>query len=165
MVHASPERQRVHHREHHGADPDTEGERRDDDQRLQRMVTETARGEPDVRVQLAPRAPAAHVARRFLLRFHPPELDSCGALGGLARQPSPLEVRGAQLDVGSELLVHLALVRRTAKEMADDGTKAIQTRRHRESGVARSAAVMPATTCSQLERSSRSCLRPSGVMR
>src|SRR6185437_12437161 len=106
---------------------------------------------------------ATHIARGFLLRLHAPELDARRALGDIAREPAPLEVVGAMLEMALELVVHLALDRGRGEQAARDGAEAGEARVHSDSGVARSAAVMPATTCSQLDRSSRSCFRPSGV--
>src|SRR5690348_11773079 len=127
------------------------------------MVSDAAHREREVGAELLPQPQPARVARRFLLRFDTAELDTGRTLGGVARQAAPLEVVGAMLDVAPELLVHLTLERRAAEEVADSRADAADERPHNDLGVARSAAVMPATTCSQLERSVRSCFRPSVV--
>src|SRR2546423_1778860 len=129
------------------------------------MVREAARRELDVGAELLPETQSARVARRLLLRFHAAELGAGRTLRSLPRQAAPLEVVRTMVDVAPELLIHLALERRAADEVAYYRPGAADTCSHSDSGVARSAAVMLATTCSQLERSSRSCFRPAGVRR
>src|SRR5579884_2447658 len=127
------------------------------------MAPESARREDDVAADLLPPLDAARVARRLLLRFHAAELDSRRTLGRFARHAAPLEIVRAELDVARELVVHVALERVAADEMASECTNAPYKKSHSDAEVARRAAVIPATTCSQLERSSRSAFRPSGV--
>ncbi len=134
-------------------------------------MRDAAGSEGDVGANLVPRAEAACFARGVLLSLDPAEFDARRALGDLSRESAPLEVVRTMRDVAPELVVHLALERPPADEVtkhrscATDhgGESGGDGGAHSDSGVARSAAVMPATVCSQLERSSRSCLRPAGV--
>src|SRR5690348_626281 len=113
------------------------------------MVADAAHRERDIGSQLFPRAQRARVTRRLLLRFDAAELDARGTLGGVACQAAPLEIVCAVEDMAPVLLVHLALQRGAIEEVTQDRASAVHEYSHNVPGVARSAAVMPATTCSQ----------------
>src|SRR5690242_21663520 len=119
------------------------------------MMREAAHREGEVGPKFVPEPKTARVARGFFLCFHAAELDAGRPLRGVARQSGSLEVVRAQLNVTPEFLVHLALERRAAENVTHFHADTIEECCHTDSGVASSAAVMPATTCSQLERSAR----------
>src|SRR4051812_23069049 len=127
------------------------------------MVDDAARRECNVGAELVPCSQPARVARRLLLRLDPSELDACRALSVFARQPASFQIVRAKRDVASKFGVHVVLHRGSAENASRKGADAQQKVAHNDSGVASNAAVMPATMCSQLDRSSRSCLRPAGV--
>ena len=127
------------------------------------MMTDTARRKRNVGAQLLPEAQPACVTCRVFLCFDAPELGARRTVGFCARQSAPLEVIRAMLNMASVFLVHFPLDRRAIEKTTEDRANAMNARSHSVSVVARSAAVMPATTCCQLERSARSCFRPSGV--
>ena len=81
-------------------------------------MPEAARRELDVGAELPPQTQSARVPRRLFLRFHAAELGARRTLRGVPRQAAPLEVVRTMLDVAPELLVHLALERRAADEVA-----------------------------------------------
>ena len=130
-------------------------------------MRDPARRERDVGAELVPAAESAGVAGRVFLRLDSAELDARRAFGGFSRKSALLEVVRPMRDVAAELVVHVALDRAPADELAQRRSRAIDRSEdsgdHSDSGVARSAAVIAATICSQLERSSRSCLRPAAV--
>jgi len=127
------------------------------------VVHDPAECERDVGAKLVPESHATRIARRVLLRFDAAELHTRGAFRLMSRQTGSLEVLGAQIDVVLKLGIHLAFIIASPDDVASECAHTGQGIAHIDSVVARSAAVIPATTSSHIDRSSRSCFRPAGV--
>ena len=126
-------------------------------------MTQPAEGELDVGAQLVPQPNPTNIAHGLLVYLDAAEVDARSAFRVLTRQTSPLEIVGAVRDVALKLLIHVAFHRAAVEQMPQEGAHAVDGFRHRESGVARSAAAIAVTRSCQLERLARSCCLPAGV--